>query len=297
VRSWTIPIKALALGCLCAFPMAPAQAESGLIQVDMQLVLAVDISFSISVDELDIQRRGYVAAFQDPDVIASITNGYRGRIAVTVLEWAGEDSQYQVVPWMLIADPISANVFAERLNTAPVRRKGRTSLSQALTKALGLFRQSPFRSNRLVIDISSDGFNNNGARIDRARDKVEYHGITVNGLPLMAGKSSGIEAGLDDYFQDCVITGLGAFVEPVLDWQDFGPTLKKKLIAEISGPAYQPVQARIYRASETPAQSAGFDCLTGEKEDLMRFIQQLQDATGQRAPRWLPREQDWPMPD
>jgi Protein of unknown function (DUF1194) len=89
VRSWTIPIKALALGCLCAFPMAPAQAESGLIQVDMQLVLAVDISFSISVDELDIQRRGYVAAFQDPDVIASITNGYRGRIAVTVLEWAG----------------------------------------------------------------------------------------------------------------------------------------------------------------------------------------------------------------
>lgn len=299
MHCWATRFAIFGLCCL-ALKAPAARGESGLIEVDMQLVLAIDISFSISRDEQDIQRRGYVAAFRDPDVIASVTKGYRGRIAVTVLEWAGEDNQLQVVPWTLISDAVSSQAFAARLGAAPVRRKGRTSISQALTEAVGLFYESPFRSDRLVIDISSDGFNNNGPRVDRIRDWVEYHGITINGLPLMIGKTSGIDATLDDYFGDCVIAGIGSFVAPVLTWQEFGPTLKRKLIAEIVGPANPPQQARLYFAAdrqipETNRYTA--DCLTGEKEELRKYKQLLEDATGDRSRRWMPREEDWPMPD
>lgn len=263
------------------------QADSGFYEVDMQLVLAVDISFSISLDEQDIQRRGYVAAFRDADVIRAVTSGYRGRIAVTLMEWAGDDMQVQVVPWTLIADRAGAEAFAARLAAAPVNRSGRTSISTALTAAIALFPQSPFQAARRVVDISSDGFNNSGPRVDRARDRLVYHGVTINGLPLMIG-DGGAPVPLDVYFRDCVIGGPGAFVAPVLSWGAFGATLKQKLITEISGPV--PAAPGYLRAAAT-------DCLTGEKVEREKYIDQLKGATGTRAPRWIPREEDWPLPE
>ncbi|MFK7755240.1 MAG: DUF1194 domain-containing protein [Sedimentitalea sp.] len=267
----------------------PLRADTGIIEVDMQLVLAVDVSFSISGDEQDIQRKGYIAAFRDPEIISAITGGARGRISVTYLEWAGTDMQAQVVPWTLISDPLSARAFADRLDQTPIKRSGRTSISKALSTALGLFRDSPFVANRMVVDISSDGLNNDGRRVDRIRDMLVYHGITINGLPLMIRPASGPEADLDRYFQDCVVGGLGAFVAPVGNWDAFAPTLKQKLIAEIATPM---PRARLLRANSTLT-----DCLSGEKEDLRKYIEQLEDATGNNADRWRPREEDWPMPD
>jgi len=289
------------LACACLFLSAlPSRviAETSLIEVDLQLVLAADISFSISPDEQDIQRRGYVAAFRDPEVIRTITSGLRGRVAVTYLEWAGEESQAQVVPWSLVYDQASASAFADALERATINRKGRTSLSQALSVALGLFRQSPFVAERHAVDISSDGFNNNGPRVDRLRDALVYHGVTINGLPLMAGKDSGPESFLATYFEDCVIGGPGAFMMPVVRWEEFGQTLGRKLIMEIAGPEKTPATARLVRAADTGPARAKMDCLFGEKQDLKEYIQQLEEAVGKdRAPRWMPREQDWPMPD
>ncbi|MHA6261789.1 DUF1194 domain-containing protein [Arenibacterium sp. CAU 1754] len=254
----------------------------------MQLVLAVDISFSISLDEQDIQRRGYVAAFRDPDVIRAITSGKYGRIAVTLFEWAGDDMQAQVVPWTEISDPVSARAFAAQLEQAPIHRSGRTSISTALATAIDLFPQSPFMAQRHVVDISSDGLNNSGPRVDRVRDRLVYQGIIINGLPLMMGKATGPEADLDIYFQDCVVGGFGSFVSPVFSWEEFGPTLKKKLIDEISGPGPE----RLFLAG------AAMDCLIGEKEERRKYIDQLKDAVGDdRAPRWLPRDEDWPLPE
>lgn len=279
-------------------PQPLAMADSSLIEVDLQLVLAVDISFSISLDEQDIQRRGYISAFRDPEVIHAITSGFRGRIAVTYLEWAGQDTQVQIVPWTLIYDLESGSRFAQRLEQTPTNRQGRTSLSQALNAALGLLRQSPFQSSRRVLDISSDGFNNSGPRIDRLRDTLVYHGVTINGLPLMQGKDTGPDSHLDTYFEDCVIGGLGAFVLPMRHWKAFGPTLTKKLISEIAGPMRTPPKARITPAANQTPTDPPMDCLFGEKQDLQNYIQQLEDAVGKdRAPRWIPREQDWPMPD
>jgi len=283
-------VTRLAALVLAALLWSPgARADGGFIEVDVQLVLAIDISFSISTDEQDIQRQGYVAAFRDPEVIRAITSGLRGRISVTVLEWAGEDSQAQTLPWTLIADAEGAHAFADALDAAPVRRSGRTSISQALEAGLSLMRASPFAAERHVIDLSSDGMNNDGRRVDRLRDLAVYHGITINGLPILVGAGTATTTPLDAYFRDCVIGGPGAFVAPVVHWRDFAGTLKRKLVLEIAGRA---PEAMLIRASDSPA-----DCLAGEKADLKDYIDQLERATGGNADRWRPREQDWPMPD
>jgi hypothetical protein len=217
---------------------------------------------------------------------------------VTYLEWAGEDTQAQTLAWTLIYDAASAAEFAQTLEDTPITRKGRTSISQALVLAIDLLRQSPFLAERHVVDISSDGFNNNGPRVDRVRDRLIYQGVTINGLPLMNGKTTDPGTSLATYYRDCIIGGAGAFMTPVVHWRDFADVLNKKLVLEISGPDYAPLEAQIYLASHDAVPKPGMDCLFGEKEDLKTYIQQLEDAVGKdRAPRWIPREQDWPMPD
>ena len=253
----------------------------------MALVLAVDISFSISLDEQDIQRRGYVAAFLDPEVVMALTTGTRGRVAVTYLEWAGESAQTQVVPWVLISDQRSAAAFSKRLEDLSTTRSGRTSLSGALDVAADLLNRNPFATLRQVVDISSDGMNNSGPRVDNARNRLLYRGITINGLPLMAGSKDRPSQDLDLYFQDCVIGGIGAFSYPVAAWGNFAETLKRKLIREFVGDT-RPVKARVWQAQSR----SKMDCLTGEKQELEDFKALIGTIPG-GSERWKPVEEDW----
>ena len=269
----------------------PLRADDGIFEVDMALVLAVDISFSISNDEQDIQRRGYVAAFRDADVVAALTSGTRGRVAVTYLEWAGEATQMQVIPWAVISDAQSAAAFSRRLERLESTRSGRTSLSNALDVAAGLFNRGPFVSYRMVVDISSDGMNNSGRRVDKARDRLVYRGITINGLPLLAGSRDAPNRNLDQYFRDCVIGGLGGFSYPVHAWEDFAETLKRKLIREFAGD-HTPAEALLWRAADTQVTRPGMDCLTGEKKELEDFKALIGTIPG-GAERWKPVEKDW----
>ena len=60
---------------------APAAADDT--PVGLELVLAVDVSGSMDVDERRVERDGFVASFRNAEVIAAITSGDYGRIAVT----------------------------------------------------------------------------------------------------------------------------------------------------------------------------------------------------------------------
>ena len=139
----------------------PAHATDRL--VDLELVIAVDVSFSISRGEQDIQRRGYANAFVSQELVEAVTSGHHGRIAVIYFEWAGPGSQYKVVPWTVIDGASAAWAFAKRLREAPIRRGGETSISQALITASGFFPYSTSHLARRVIDISGDGPNNSGS--------------------------------------------------------------------------------------------------------------------------------------
>lgn len=258
---------------------------------DMALVLAVDVSFSINVDERDIQRRGYVSAFRTPEIIQAATSGPLGRIAVTYVEWAGPENQRQILPWTILDSHAAVLAFADQLEAAPAHRSGRTSLSGALAEAVRLFEDSPVEATRRVIDISSDGINNSGPPVVPVRDLAAGLSITINGLPLMGAAGSGDSpAPLDSYYRDCVIAGPGAFVFPVNDWSQFAETLKKKLALEI---AYVPGFSGMVHLASIEAQT---DCLIGEKEEREKYIRQLDEMTGGKSERWQLREQDWPTP-
>jgi hypothetical protein len=251
------------LGALAASAQATVAATSSDNVVDLQLVIAVDVSGSMDSNEQRIQREGYVDAFRHPDVLRAITSGPYGRIAVTYVEWSSGFYQLIVLPWRVIRSTDDALAFAADLERAPISREGRTSISGALIYAAGAFPVSGVDSDRRTIDISGDGANNDAGPVAPARDQIVKQGITINGLPILINPSpmvGGVR--LDDYYHDCVIGGPGAFVIPITTLADFAPAIRRKLVLEIAtnqnapAPSVQPVQLRV-----TP----GVDCLAGEK--------------------------------
>ena len=214
--------------------VSPAKAQS---EVDLALVLAVDISNSMDPEEQELQRQGFVEAFRSPLVHNAIGSGMLGRIAVVYLEWAGPTIQYVPVPWTEIGGPEDALSFADQLVRAPIRRGPRTSISAAIDVSMRLLRESKVEAVRRVIDVSGDGVNNLGRSITQAREEALAQGVVINGLPLLLNRptNSWDSESLDDYYRDCVIGGLGAFMIPVRERQQFAEAIKAKIIREIAG--------------------------------------------------------------
>jgi hypothetical protein len=232
--------------------------------VDLQLVLAVDVSGSMDFNEQRVQRQGYVDAFRHSDIAKAIRSGPYGRIAVTYVEWSSAFYQVIVLPWRVIGDEEEVLGFAADLERAPISREGRTSISGALVYAAGAFTVSGLDSDRRTIDISGDGANNDGGPVTPAREQVLKQGVTVNGLPILINPSPMVGGlRLDDYYKDCVIGGPGSFVIAVTELADFAPAIRRKLVLEIAGltapmqPLIEPVQLLLPQS--------GADCLAGEK--------------------------------
>jgi Protein of unknown function (DUF1194) len=241
-RFLTIAITAvLAAGLLASFGLAapprPFLAQSSAVPVDTELVLAVDVSYSMDPEEQQIQREGYIEAITSREFMAAIRAGNHGKIALTYFEWAGPDDQKIIVPWRLVEGPETADGFAGEIARAPYRRASRTSVGGALMFAKPLFAASGFRGLRRVVDVSGDGPNNSGPLVVPQRDDLVAAGITINGLPLMLNRPNSFSmdiANLDIYYEDCVIGGPGAFVIPVRDRAQFKEAIRTKLIMEVA---------------------------------------------------------------
>lgn len=238
-----------------------------LIEVDVELALMVDVSRSMTSNELDIQRHGYAAALTSDDVMDVIGQGFLGRIAVTYVEWAGPGNHRIVLDWTTIGTlPEAEAVAATLMNSTPYGMQ-RTSISSALDYAAELIQTNKYQGLRRVIDVSGDGPNNSGAPVVPARDRVLAQGIVINGLPLMTDEGTGSQwtvQNLDAYYRDCVIGGHGAFVVPVRNWDEFASAVRQKILMEIAAitPRVQHAQMLIPAAGTAPE---SFDCLAGEK--------------------------------
>ncbi len=214
-----------------AAPSARAQAP---VDVDLQLVLAVDASGSVSQDRFELQMRGYAAAFRDPAVLNAIRANAAGAIAVTMFQWTGPALQVHAVPWTLIRDAASANAFAAAIEAAPRQLfGGGTSISGAIDYAMTLLPQSRFRPIKRVIDISGDGANNRGRPAHEARDEAVKAGVIINGLPIIV-----FDPTLDRYYFENVIGGPGSFVIAAERYETFAAAVRRKLIQEIAGQPY-----------------------------------------------------------
>jgi hypothetical protein len=207
---------------------APAAAQT---TTDLQLVLAVDASGSVSHDRFELQKQGYVAAFRHPQVLQAILSGINQSIAVTMVQWTGPALQVVAVKWALINDVGSIRAFAGEIDKAPRQLfGGGTSISGAIDTGVALINDSPYKGARRVIDISGDGANNRGRSVRQARDEAVAAKIGINGLPILT-----LEPDLDKYYEDNVIGGPGAFVIAAKDYESFAAAILKKLITEIAG--------------------------------------------------------------
>ena len=239
-----------------------ADTGANAIPVDVELVIAVDVSYSMDPDEQALQREGYVRALTSKEFMQALREGPNGRIAITYFEWAGQYDQKILMPWRLIEGPESADAVASELASAPYRRASRTSISGGLLFAKPLFDHSGYHGVRRVIDVSGDGANNAGALIVPTRDEVLAAGITINGLPIMLKRPTAgtmdIE-NLDVYYEDCVTGGPGSFVIPIRERSQFVEATREKLVQEVAGRMPKP---RVMPAS---ADAPRISCTIGER--------------------------------
>jgi hypothetical protein len=243
-------------------PFQRADSSPSATPVDVELVLAVDVSYSMDPDEQALQREGYITALTSREFMQALKQGINGKVSVTYFEWAGAQDQKIIVPWRLVDGPESADAVAAEIARAPYRRASRTSISGALAFAMPLFEGSGYRGLRRVIDVSGDGVNNNGLPVTLVRDEVLAKGITINGLPIMLKRPNlggmDIEE-LDIYYEDCVIGGPGAFVIAIKDREKFKEAIRTKLLLEVAGRA---PERRIMPAS---ADKPRISCTIGER--------------------------------
>jgi hypothetical protein len=247
---------ALVLSPLVFLTSAHAQTE-----VDLALVLAVDISYSMDTEEQALQREGFAEAFRSSLVHDAIRGGMLGRIAVTYMEWAGTNDQKVIVPWTVLDNPESLMAFAEKIASTPLRRAQRTSVSSAIDYSVQLLNESGLAATRQVIDVSGDGPNNQGRVVTQARDEAVAKGIVINGLPLMLKKPGYLDIPeLDAYYKDCVIGGQGSFMIPVRDLDQFPQAIKTKILLEVSNLTLP--GSLIQRIQDAPRTN----CLSGEMQ-------------------------------
>ena len=217
-------------------PFGPtSRAQIAPTEVDIELVLALDISFSMDIEELELQREGYARAFRSAEVKRAIAEGQLGRIAVTIFDWAAYGDQRISIPWTLLDTPASIDAFANQIDAIPIRRASRTSISGAIDFGVAQLQGNRFKGVRVVMDISGDGPNNSGRSVTEARDEALAKGITINGLPILLkrGGMGGIED-LDEYYKANVIGGPRAFMVPIRTREEFIPVIRTKLLLEIA---------------------------------------------------------------
>ncbi|MBI3196576.1 MAG: DUF1194 domain-containing protein [Rhodospirillales bacterium] len=229
-----------ALLSLALVLVAPAARAAD--AVDMLLVLAADVSRSVTEPKFRLQREGAAAAITHPEVVKAITSGPNRRIALCFLEWATTGQQAVVIDWMVIGDGAAARSFGDRLVEAPRSFAGSTSISGAIDFSVSQLERAPFTSERRVIDVSGDGNNVSGRPVTDARDEALAKGVTINALVILTPLAESLRpdhtnppGGLERYFRDNVIGGPGAFTIVAEGHASFGRSLTKKLIQEIAG--------------------------------------------------------------
>ena len=211
-------------------------------EVDLELVLAMDASGSISHKEYILQLEGTYDAFRDPSVQAAIISGPVGKIAVTIMLWS--DAAFPKVNsgWFLIDSVEAAERFAESIRFFQLTedRKigfggGGTGIGAGVEEALRLLGGNQYHGLRRVIDVSGDGVEtefwfSKATLMKDAKTLALAENVTINGLPILTQDFPD----LDRYYLDNVIVGPGAFVEQAKGFEDFGRAIRRKLLREIS---------------------------------------------------------------
>lgn len=250
---------------------SPARPYLAGTTVDVALVLAIDVSGSVSEHRMRMQIEGYAGALRHPDFLPTVSTGRLGRIGLTFMEWSEARRQTQAVGWTVIGDAAGRDAFVAALLAAERPMPGWTSISAAIDHAAALLADSGLVSARRVIDISGDGVNNDGRPVVAARDDAVAAGITINGLPITE-----VDPGLAAYYRANVIGGADSFLMVADSMRSFAEAILRKLLVEVAG--RPPVGVRPARAT------------SGSRPGRQPNEERLPaTATGRHPPRWSAR--------
>ena len=200
--------------------------------VDLELVLAVDTSSSVSQDEFDLQMKGLATAFRNPVIMEAVRAAGDLGVAVALIQWSDAGEYVMAIDWRVLHSPADSVALSESIDRSPrFVVGGGTAIGSAMAFAMTALSTNPYQSRRRVIDVSGDGRANQGERPDQVRDRAVLSGITINGLAILNE-----DPNVGRYYRENVIGGPGAFVMSTKDYEDFSRAMVEKLIREISGP-------------------------------------------------------------
>lgn len=209
-------------------------------RVDLLLVLASDVSYSVDEKEFLLQRQGYATALTSPKVLAAANSGRLGRIAITYFEWADPGQQAVILNWTIIHDRESAQSAADRLLKAPRSFQGWTAIGSAIDSGVASIENAPYEAERWVIDISGDGTSLRGTEVTLARDRAINKGITINALVVTSPTPHPTypdhthpPGGLTMYFEKNVIGGYGGFAHEIVGFDSFAEAIAQKMAKEM----------------------------------------------------------------
>lgn len=224
---------------ILAYPISKALSQEEK-TCDVALVLAMDVSASITNTEFELQRDSTAAAIINPAVMEAIQRGPIGCIHVALMQWSNLENQRVSVDWSTISNMDEAVQVAARIANMERAPGNYTGIGAAIKKATELLDRAP-PSLRPVIDVSGDGPDNDSYRVgmdalsnedvlEKSRDAAFEKGITINGLVILENDG---KTDLVDYYKNFVKTPNG-FVIPANSMESYGEALISKLIQEIS---------------------------------------------------------------
>ena len=256
-RRFAAALTIVAVGAAGVVVRDAARAQTGSV-ADTALVLAVDVSDSVDATRYKLQIEGIALALDDPGVIAAITGGPHGAIALSLVTWA--DHARVAIPWRLIRSRADAAALAADIRRLPQITGEYTCVARMFEfTRLTVVSDMPLKADRVVIDVSGDGIDNCSVPEESAaeRDALVAAGATINGLPIIVkGENEIVGSGayrapgfglrelsrgpdsatttLDAWYNGHVIGGAGAFLLKANGFEDFGRAFRQKFVSEIS---------------------------------------------------------------
>ncbi len=229
------------ISCFLLLWVIPDRASGQEINVDIEIVLAVDASGSVDRDELKLQLKGIAAAFRDPAVLQAIATGPLQKVAVSMLIWS--DAGYNKYPteWFVVNSPSTAELFAAKVEIFAKRHGafsaiggGGTGLGDGLAFALGMIANNNITAGKKIVDVSGDGpetkpWKKGAVELPAARLMATLFGVTVNGLAIETDIPD-----LTKWYRANVLVGAGSFAVSASDFRDYQRAIRKKLLKEFS---------------------------------------------------------------
>jgi hypothetical protein len=194
---------------------------------NVSIVTGVDVSASITPEELALQVDGISSALQSPAVLSAILS--QGCARFSVFLWA-DGKPAVVLPWTDVQSADDAAAVGQVLSQATQHYSKEvgtlTDVSGALEFSWMLLNQNP-PTGKQVVNLISNGTDNSGASPNAISAQMRAAGVVINAV-LMG------PANLEEYWSENVTGGRGSFIMRIDASEDVAAAFRSKFILDLA---------------------------------------------------------------